>query len=406
MNSGYKGNVLVITYWSYRDALIQTYTLPYVRIIRRNISPGSRLFLVTLEHSWPESAEDRNSLEAEGIKWIPFRYYPFGMKGMTSWITRIFSLTQTIRRHNVTVLHAWCTPAGAAGYLLSKLTGRRLILDSFEPHAEAMVENGSWKKGGLPFRILFWLEKKQAHRAFAVISATEGMRDYALRKYGATFEYFVVKPACVNLDHFSLKPNDTEIRSALTLDGMIVCVYAGKFGDIYLDQEVFDFFAACVRQFGERFRVLLLTNQNRDDIDRWIDRAGIDRHIVINTFVPHQEIPRYLRAGDFAITPVKPVPSKRYCTPIKNGEYWALGLPVVIPPGISDDSDIILKHKIGAVLTGLSTQAYEVAAKTIDDVLREPGLKARIRNIAIQYRNYEIAENIYRDIYGQQTLDK
>lgn len=406
MNSGYKGNVLVITYWSYRDALIQTYTLPYVRIIRRNISSGSRLFLVTLEHSWPVSLEDRKSLEAEGIDWIPFRYYPFGFRGMTSWITRILGLVRTIRKHKIAVLHAWCTPAGGVGYILSMLTGRRLILDSFEPHAEAMVENGTWKEGGIPFRILFWLEKKQAHRATAVISATEGMREYAFLKYGAKFSYFVVKPACVNLNHFSTNQTDTETRSALGLDGMVVCVYAGKFGDMYLDQEVFDFFAACVRQFGERFRVLLLTNQNRDDIDRWIDRAGLDRHIVLNAFVPHHQIPRYLRVADFAITPVKPVPSKRYCTPIKNGEYWAMGLPVVIPRDISDDSDIILKHQIGAVLTDLSSQAYDAAAKTIDALLKEPGLNARIRDVAIQYRNYEIAENIYRDIYGQQTLDK
>ena len=45
-------------------------------------------------------------------------------------------------------------------------------------------------------------------------------------------------------------------------------------------------------------------------------------------------------------TPVKPVPTKRYCTPVKDGEYWALGLPVIITEGISDDSGIIRENGI------------------------------------------------------------
>src|SRR5262245_38217110 len=30
------GNILALTYWDYRDALIQTYTLPYLRMIRKH----------------------------------------------------------------------------------------------------------------------------------------------------------------------------------------------------------------------------------------------------------------------------------------------------------------------------------------------------------------------------------
>jgi len=42
-------NVLILTYWSYHDALIQTYTLPYVRIIKKYLPAKSKIFLVTLE---------------------------------------------------------------------------------------------------------------------------------------------------------------------------------------------------------------------------------------------------------------------------------------------------------------------------------------------------------------------
>ena len=54
-------------------------------------------------------------------------------------------------------------------------------------------------------------------------------------------------------------------------------------------------------------------------------------------FVPYNQITDYYQIADFAINPVKPVPSKRYCTSIKDGEYWGMGLPVVITKNISDD---------------------------------------------------------------------
>jgi len=108
--------------------------------------------------------------------------------------------------------------------------------------------------------------------------------------------------------------------------------------------------------------------------------------------------------GDFGITPVKPIPTKRYCTPIKDGEYWALGLPVVITKGISDDSDIIKKYKIGSVLEELNEKNYLKAIQEIDVLLKNNTrmeLYNKIRPIAEKYRNFDIAEKVYKEIYGK-----
>ena len=43
------GNILVFTQWSFKDALIQTYTLPYIDIIREIISSERKIILVTAE---------------------------------------------------------------------------------------------------------------------------------------------------------------------------------------------------------------------------------------------------------------------------------------------------------------------------------------------------------------------
>ena len=100
----------------------------------------------------------------------------------------------------------------------------------------------------------------------------------------------------------------------------------------------------------------------------------------------------------FGITPFVPVPSKRYGTPIKNGEYWAMGLPIIITKNISDDSEIIEKEDIGYVLKELNNLEYTKACQKINELI-ENDSSLKIRDIAIQYRNFKIADKIYKDIY-------
>ena len=93
-----------------------------------------------------------------------------------------------------------------------------------------------------------------------------------------------------------------------------------------------------------------------------------------------------------------------YCTPIKNGEYWALGLPVVITKNISEDSEIIAYSHTGVVLDNLSIPEMEKAVKEMDNLLdknKNGKLSEEIYQLAVQHRNFTIAENVYGKIYGE-----
>lgn len=400
-------NVIVLTYWSFDDALIQTYTLPYIKIIQKNLGTGDLVYLLTLEKNdaWMRSKNVRQRKEQlanELIHWVPFRYRPFGLLSIVSWIFGLVRLFWLVTLRNIKIIHAWCTPAGAIGYVLTLLQNRVLILDSFEPHAEAMVENGTWHQRSIAFRLLNRLEKNQVHRADYVIAAVEGMFSYAQQRYRIKNKKFYVKPACVNLELFSSEfTKKLPLANELGIEQKVVCVYAGKFGGIYLDHEVFSFIKVAIGYWGDNFRFLLLTSHSKGEIQDYCEKAGVDRKFIIQRFVPHGEVPRYLALADFAITPVKPVPTKRYCTPIKNGEYWAMGLPVIIPEDISDDSDIIRDHDIGFVLSNFTYLEFENAVKKIDSILRGESVRSKIRAVAETYRNFEIAEKVYREVYGE-----
>lgn len=407
VEKGIKGNVLVLTPWSYNDALIQTYTLPYLRIIRQKLPAVNNIVLVTNEQErLALSTKEINTINQgwlqQNMQLVAFPYKRFGWRKMLSSANEIRALYNIVRKGKIDVIHAFCTPAGSIGYLLAKLTGKPLIIDSYEPHAESMVENNSWKSNSIAFRILHILEKWQTQYASSFIATSEGMRQYAKDRFGVTIQNFYVKPACVDLEKFRPNQPDAKLQAEIGLQGKVVCVYAGKLGGIYLREEVFDFIKQCYLHWGDTFRFLMLTNATSEEVQKEMKRVGLPEEIVVQKFVRHEEVPLYLSLGSFAINPVKPVPTKRYCTSIKDGEYWAMGLPIVITKDISDDSDIIEKNHIGYKLNALTEEEYRNAIAAIEKLLSTDkiDLQKRIRATAETYRSYRIAEDIYSKIYA------
>ena len=401
------GNIMILTHWSFKDALVQTYTLPYVDIIRKIIPVDKKIIVVTAEHEGVAMNEKemetlKREWDKKNMQLLPLPYKRFGIQKMVAAIRQLLQLSGIVRKEQISVIHAFCTPAGSAGYLLSKLTGAKFVIDSYEPHAESMVETGAWKKSGAAFKILFWLEKKLAQHAAFIIATTAGMKEYAKEKYNFDLKEFFVKPACIDFNSFFPRPKNERLLQELKLNDKIVCVYAGKLGGMYLNEEVFDFVKSCYDHWGDHFRFLMLSSETDEKIAKHIQRTGIPPGVVIKRFVSHKEIPDYLSLGDFGINPQAPVLSKRYGSPIKNGEYWGMGLPVVISPKISIDSDIISANKIGVVINLQKKENMAEAVKQLDQLLKNNSrevLQQKIFSIAKKYRSFAIAEEIYPLIY-------
>lgn len=389
--------ILFITQWQYDDALVQTYTLPYINIVKK--ITNANCYLVTTG----KGNNDTKLSERGGINLIELPDPTKG--GRLQWFKNLSILNRFVKKEQIPVMHTWCTPAGAIGAILKmRNSGIKLVLDSVEPHAEAMVECKIWPKGGIKFRGLFFLEKLQFKKAEHLIFAATEMDKYVKNKFGLTVSGDV-KPACVDLSLFSDKLlKNSELLKKLGLDGKIVCVYAGKFGGFYLEDETFQFVKQCEEFWGkDKFRFLALSNATDEYMNEKMAKFNIQPETVVKLFVPYKEVAQYMGLADFAFSAYKPVPSKRYGTPIKNGEYWALGLPVVIPPNISDDSAIIEKHNAGAILRGFSKEDYMKSISQIDSITKgktRDEIYKTIRSLAEQYRNFSIAEQVYKSIYG------
>ncbi|MFT5616814.1 MAG: hypothetical protein ACI85I_000028 [Arenicella sp.] len=400
-------NILLLTYWSYKDGLVQS-TLIHVKLLRKVLPASSWIYLFTLEQAKfrmteREVADAEKELAQYQIKLIRFNYTSFGLKAMLKMVGMILNLARICFTKNISHIQCWCTPAGAIGYILSVITGKALVVESFEPHAESMVENGTWAKGSKQFKILFLLEKLQAKRAKALIGCVESMQNYIAEKYKIQPKNFTWKPAPVELAKFThSKKKEAGLINKYGLEDKVTCVYAGKFGGIYLDQEVFDFLAVCQKYWGDQFRLLLLTSHSDKEIESYAKKSGFDTNKMLKIFLPHSEIPSHIGLADFGITPVKPVPTKRYCSPIKDAEYWAMGLPIAITPNISDDSEIIESNQIGTIISDFSEEGYLRNIREIEEILNGNSqlLYEKTRAIAEKYRGEHLTEQAYRQVYS------
>ncbi len=382
--------------------MVGRYVLPYISIMEKLLPEDHKIFLVTYEKNQVRPKATR-AVESANLSWIPLQYYGFGLRAGLNFVKHFFRLWRLIRKEKIDEIHPWCTPPGVMGLFLSLVTGKRLVLDSFEPHAEPMAESNTWKRNSMAFKILFWFEGLMSKKASIIIAANPNMKSYMSEKFGLIHSRFYSKPACVNVEDFSLgRKKNSELLKKLGLENKIVCVYAGKFGGSYLEEEIFQLLCEAYQQWGDSFRFLLLNGQDEEYIKSLAKKANFNYSLVIKRFVPYGEVPDYMGLGDFGLVPFKPVPSKRYGSPIKTGEYLAMGIPIIITKDISSDSDIIEVNQAGYVIKNLNTIDYKKAILRINDMIlleNRTRHERQLRDLAEKYYSFDIASEVYAKIY-------
>ena len=95
-----------------------------------------------------------------------------------------------------------------------------------------------------------------------------------------------------------------------------------------------------------------------------------------------EEMPGYLSAAQAGLSFRLETASQRACSPIKNGEYLACGLPVVSTPGAGDYSALVVREKVGVVVERFDEAGLGIAAEGLARLLQDPGVADRCRTVA------------------------
>lgn len=388
--------VLLLTQNSFRDPLFYEPLLASLRALNHDSRYGFHAITYEQERFLIPARERPafdSSLRAENIHHYPLRWGP-GRLSRKAWeFMRAFWLSARIRlRHRPRAILALGNVAGAFGYIIGRALGMKVIIFTYEPHSEFMRDCGVWSATSLKYRLLHLMEYQMGIHADYIATGTLHMVN-RLRAWGSRAKVVRI-PSCVDDERFLHLPEArAQIRGRLEATGRPVFVYAGKFGDLYYNDEIATL-CAKLRELIPDSYFLVLTPNPVEEVRPLFERQGLakpqDLHV---TFAEFEDMPRWLSAADMGIVAVPPLPSQRYRSPIKVGEYLACGLPYIVCRGVSEDDIWAEKHNVGVVLDSFTDDSIRRERSRIRGLLDEEptSRRGRCREVGLAYRGKSVA---------------
>jgi glycosyltransferase involved in cell wall biosynthesis len=393
--------ILFLGYWGLHDGLTTSTIFPHLRLLQARPDVQA-IRLVTVERGPQAQAELAfdPGFAVSKITFEPLRSRP----GSNVILNKIEDFTRfpaelikQVAAFKPDFILARGAPAGALAYLVWQKTKLPFYVESFEPHADYMLESGVWRRYDPRYLFQRHWEKRQKQLARGLMPVAENYRQQLMAE-GVPASRIVTVPCSVDAAAFAFAAaarQRVRQRLGFTDPQAILGVYVGKFGGIYYDEEAFAVFRAAADHFGAAFRLLILTPDPLADVQRRLAAVGLPAAHAHITKAPHHEVPDYLSAADFAFATIKPAPCRLFCSAIKIGEYWANGLPVVLPEGIGDDSSIIRAEGGGAVFSLARPESIGQALAHVQAQLRDPNHRSTIRELAVRHRSVARAREAY-----------
>ena len=384
--------ILFLGYWGLRDSLTTSTVFPHLRVLQERPDVAAIRF-VTIERGAEAQAPlaFEPGFPADKISFEPLRSRP----GRNVLLNKIEDFTRfprellrQVAEFKPDFILARGAPAGALAYLVWKKIRLPFYVESFEPHADYMLESGVWKAYDPRYLFERHWEKRMKQLAAGLMPVAENYRRQLIAE-GVPAGRIVTVPCSVDAGAFAHNAAAGQrVRARLGIAAAAtVGIYVGKFGDIYYDEEAFELFRAAAAHFGSGFRLIVLTPNAEADVRRKLAAVGLGPERAYVTKAPFAEVPDYLSAADFAFSPIRPAPCRLFCSAIKVGEYWASGLPVLLTPGVGDDSAIIEAEQGGAVFDLAQPGSVPAALVRLAALMQQPGIRARIHALAVRHRS-------------------
>ena len=396
--------ILFLSYWGLHDGLTTSTVFPHLRLLQER-PDVTAIRLVTIERGADAQAELRlePGFEVSKITFEPLRSRPSGnviLNKIEDFTRFPAELLRQAAEFKPDFLLARGAPAGALAYLVWQKNKLPFYVESFEPHADYMLESGVWRRYDPRYLFQRHWEKRQKQLARGLMPVAENYRQQLIKE-GVPAGRIATVACSVDASAFAYDENARRTvrhRLGFTDPATVLGIYVGKFGGIYYDAEAFVVFRAAADFFGPAFRLVVLTPDPAAEVQAKLLAAGLSAGHVFVTKAPHTDVPGYLAAADFAFATIKPAPCRLFCSAIKIGEYWASGLPVLLTPGVGDDSAIAEAEGGGAVFDLSQPASLPAALARLRAVLARPGVRADIRQLALRHRSLDQARAAYQQL--------
>ncbi|HEY6327956.1 MAG TPA: glycosyltransferase [Blastocatellia bacterium] len=374
--------VLYVVYWGALEPLGRSLVLPAVEELA---DLGVRLTLVTFDKPGDltdqgEVAAVRARLGGRGIRWAPLRYHkrpkiPATMFDILNGWLRTVSLGL---RPRPDIIHARTFIGGLIGAAAAFVLRAKLVYHNEGFYPDEQVDGGVWKAGSRAHRVAKSLELGLYGRADGIVAVSDRGRTVieAMPVVARRNTPVITVPSCVDLEHFRRDcPKPVWTGEALKL------IYIGSAGGRYLLDKI-GRFAAIASDMLKEVSLRVLTRTDESLVASMLAAVGLSRKAWSLDSVSRQDMPRELAACDAGLVFLASGTSGHGCSPTKVGEYWAMGLPVIASPGLSDLDDIIKTERVGVIVSDYSDTAYRSAVNELVELLKDPEMPERCRRAA------------------------
>lgn len=393
---------VVFVYNSFKDPLFQATLWLYLKEESNNQRFCFHLITYEQKEYHIEEEERRRiqeDLKSLNIQWHPLTWHSGRFKllkklfDLLSAFLLVFRIKVFTRASSIVSLG---TVAGSFAYILAKMFFLKCYIYQFERHSEFLADFGIWSKNSLSYKLLHRLETISGRGSELLATGTTHMIERLKNEGIKGLVYYL--PSCVDDEMFQFdQKSREEIRNRLEINEKRVIIYVGKFGGIYFTlNNMASFFSDWMKMDSTVF-FIVLTPQNQNEVKSSFHEHGITEKQCFVSSVAHNEIPAYLSASDIGLVAVPSLPSQKFRSPIKVGEYLCCGLPYVVGHGISDDDLIAKKSSVGVVIDSYNIEGISKIQPELDLVMSRK--RDDLRLVGIQYRGFSELKKTGKQIF-------
>ncbi|GAA4019944.1 hypothetical protein GCM10022408_37590 [Hymenobacter fastidiosus] len=402
-------SVIVFVYNSCDDPLFKGNLLLLLAHVGRQ-QPDLRLHLITYEQVeyalTPAQQTQRHEEFARfNMVWYPLTWHSGRFKLLKKAYDLLAGVWLVLRlklKFSARSVVSLGTVSGSFAFLIAKLFGLKYYGYQYEPHSEFMLDCHIWPASSLAYRGLNYLERLSGLQADILSTGTIHMMQ-RLQQRGSKAKVYKL-PSCVDETRIAFRPEGRQrVRDKYKIPTeQTVILYLGKFGGIYYDQEIAELFYSFYQHNSSLF-FLIVTPEPVDYVAGLMQQAGLPDASYTVTRCPYEQVQDYISAADFGIVAVPALPSQRFRSPIKVGEYLCCGLPYLVCAGVSEDDLVAERDEVGVVVQEFSpaeaNRIYPQIARLLatDKML----LRARCRVAGIAYRGMSQYLPTAEEIFAQ-----
>jgi glycosyltransferase involved in cell wall biosynthesis len=180
------------------------------------------------------------------------------------------------------------------------------------------------------FRLPILLVEKLMYRFSPLLSANNSAMQRYCEKLAGRKKPSVVNYPPLDIDHFSNRVPDSELRTSLGIaptDSVIT--YMGSFFYFSGLPEVIKRFAELVPQGSSTKLLLIGGGEQENELRNIVTDLGISDRVIFTGFVSYDDLPKYLALSTVAINPLEISQVASIAFPNKVLQYLATGIPVV-----------------------------------------------------------------------------